>query len=244
MSLRSFSFLALSLLAGSLTATDLQASGNPLAKILSHRLRAGQAVLDYDLAAWGTLASGVATPPVLTLDEVFDQAEADAIDYAGMFTTENDPSPSGLGLIYAVNGSTVVNMSGRTAQPTDFTFRTGFPFGLPGVRQPEGAVGLGGLTRWDVSPAAGGGSLLFGDFTLEWHPVRQAVGGSGWHLVGHIAPAATVFDLTNVVVTDAYPYLHISADLAISYEIAYFLFGTPSDHLVDVGDFEFSGYYR
>ncbi|MEQ1891551.1 MAG: hypothetical protein ABL998_03325 [Planctomycetota bacterium] len=215
---------------------DVQGPSNKAAVNFRARMDRGRAVIDYDLAAWATLGSGFATPPVLFLDEVFDQAEANATDYSGTLNIDVDVNPSGTGLVYEMNGPTVVNQLLRTTQPTDFRYGVGQP-----VETHTGAIGLGGITRWDVGPGGFGGQLLFGDFTLEYDASRIAVGGSGWCLVGHIAPAGVVFDLLNVQVTNDFGRITIDGDLGISFEVANFLFATPSDWLVDVGDFHWAG---
>jgi len=197
----------------------------------------GQAEIDYDLAAWATLAAGFAPPPVLFLDEVFDQAEANAADYNGILSIDDDIDPDGDNLIYEMNGAVVVNQTGRTTQPTTFSYGAE-------LTQHTGAVGLGGITRWDVLPGGAAGHLLFGDFTLLYDSSRIALGGSGWCLYGNIAPQAVVFDLLNVFVTSEFGSFSVSGDLGISFEMANFLFVTPADHLVDVGDFTFTAIDR
>jgi hypothetical protein len=82
--------------------------------------------------------------------------------------------------------------------------------------------------------------LAFGDFTLRYDAARVAVGGSGWHLVGNIAPAGTLFDLVNVSTSTAGNSLSISGDLVVSFEVANFLLATPGDQGKDVGDFRFT----
>lgn len=197
----------------------------------------GQAEIDYDVDAWATLAAGFAPPPVLFLDEVFDQAEANAADYNGILSIDVDVDPPGDNLIYEMNGAVVVNQPGRTTQPTDFTY------GAELTRH-AGAVGLGGITRWDVLPGGAAGHLLFGDFTLLYDANRIALGGSGWCLFGNIAPVAVVFDLLNVRAVSEFGTLTIEGDLGISWEMAFLLFNTPADHLVDVGDFTFTAIDR
>lgn len=215
---------------------DVQGPASKGTKDFRARMDRGRAVIDYDLAAWATLASGFATPPVLFLDEVFDQAEANATDLLGTLSIDVDVSPSGTGLVYEMNGPTVVNQPGRTSKSTDFRYDVGQP-----LETHTGAIGLGGLTRWDVLPGGAGGELLFGDFTLVYDATRLGVGGSGWCLVGNIPPAGVLFDLINVQVTNEFGLISIEGDLGVSFELANFLFLTPSDWLVDVGDFHYLG---
>lgn len=227
----------LTAIAGCLVANGGLASAQNLRSVSSLAgIDRGEATIDYDLAAWATLASGFSTPPVLFLDEVFDQEEANATDYNGTLSIDVDVSPSGTGLVYEMNGPAVANMTGRTAQPTDFAFRVNRP-----LQTHSGEIGLGGITRWDVLPGGIGGHLLFGDFTLLYDASRIGLGGSGWCLLGNIAPAGVVFDLLNVQVDNHFGAITIQGDLGISFELANFLFVTPSDHLVDVGDFLFVG---
>lgn len=217
------SFLALLPIAAALTAhADVLVSG--------------EATIDFQKSAWDSLAGGSSVPgfEALTLDETFDQAGAASRTAAQILADEVVSSPSYVGLSYAMNGSTVQNLSGRTAQPTDFQFNPG------DLTAHTGSIGLGGISRWAVNPLLGGGKLAFGDFTLRYDADRIAVGGSGWHLVGNIAPSATIFDLVNVTTSTSGNTVTISGDLAMSYEIANFLLATPSDQGKDMGDFRFS----
>lgn len=201
-------------------------------------LVSGSATINYSKAAWDSLAGGNSTPgfEALILDEAFDQAAANARTSAQILGDEVQASPSYTGLTYALNGASVNNLSGRTTQPTTFGFTPG---NLTGH---TGAIGLGGITRWDVNPLLGGGQVLFGDFTLKYDAARVGglIDGSGWHLVGNIAPAGVVFDLKNVSTSDSGNALSISGDLTISYEVANFLLATPSDQGKNMGSFALS----
>lgn len=194
-------------------------------------LSAGTAVLDFDRAAWEALAGEIGLPtPVLTLDSFFDAEGAALRNYSQIL---HDPSTNAIytGQIYRMNGATVVNREGRTTQPTTFSFTPGNP------SQHTGAIGLAGISRFTVS---GGGSLLYGDFTLQYDPARIARGGTGWYLKGNIPPVAPVFDLLHVSLTETATTLRLTGDLAVTFELANFLYSTPGDALRDVGDFEFS----
>ena len=196
----------------------------------------GEAKIDFQKAAWDTLAGGASAPgfEALTLDETFDQAAAASRTGAQILSDEIVASPSYVGLKYAMNGAQVTNLEGRTAQPTDFQFSP------DNLTAHTGDIGLGGISRWTVNPLLGGGKLAFGDFTLRYDAARVAVGGSGWHLVGNIAPAGTLFDLVNVSTSTAGNSLSISGDLVVSFEVANFLLATPGDQGKDVGDFRFT----
>lgn len=200
-------------------------------------LVSGSATIDYHKGAWDSLAGGssVSGFEALTLDEVFDQAAAGAVTGSQLSSIEQQANPSYSGLVYAMNGSTVDNLAGRYSKATDFSFDAG------SLTPVTGAIGLGGVSRWAVNPLLGGGKLLFGDFTLKYDVARVALGGSGWHLVGNIPPAGVLFDLVNVVTSLGQDSLSISGDLTVSYEVANFLFATPADQGVDVGDFRFTG---
>jgi hypothetical protein len=67
------------------------------------------------------------------------------------------------------------------------------------------------------------------------------VGGSGWYLKGNIAPAAALFDLTNVSLTESAEGFTLSGDLGVTFEVANFLLTTPADTLRNVGTFTFTG---
>ncbi|HUK82937.1 MAG TPA: PEP-CTERM sorting domain-containing protein [Verrucomicrobiae bacterium] len=196
-------------------------------------LASGSATIDYDQAAWESLASGYGPTPVLTLSAFFDQTQADARTGSQLLS---DPAPATnyTGEVYAMYGSSVANLSGRYGQPTTFAFTPGQ------LTLHTGVIGLGGVTRFDVYGGAFG-SLLFGDFTLQYDSARQLVGGSGWYLKGNIAPAAAAFDLLNVNIIESPGSFTISGDLGVSYEVANFLFSTPADTLADVGNFTFTG---
>lgn len=197
-------------------------------------LVSGSATIDYDATAWSTLASGYGPTPVLTLGAFFNQADSNARTQAQL---QSDPNPGGpasyLGQTYAMNGASVANLPTRYTQPTTFSYTPG------SLTSHLGSIGLGGVARFDVYGGAFG-SLLFGDFTLQYDATRSLVGGSGWYLKGNIPPAAAAFDLLNVNITEGAGTLNISGDVCVSYEIANFLFGTPGDTLKDVGNLTFT----
>jgi len=193
----------------------------------------GSATIDYDQAAWESLASGYGPTPVLTLSAFFDQAQVDARTTSQLLS---DPAPATnyLGEVYAMYGSTVTNLLGQYAQATTFAFTPG------NLTNHTGVIGLGGATRFAVYGGAFG-SLLYGDFTLQYSTNRFAYGGSGWYLEGNIPPAAAAFDLMNVNISESPGSFTISGDLGVSWEVANLLYSTPSDTLKDVGDFTFTG---
>lgn len=197
-------------------------------------LVAGQATINYDKAAWDSLASGFSAPPVLTLSAFYNQAEANALEQSQLITNAQSGA-SYTGQVYAMNGATVTNLPTRYTQPTTFAYTPGNPAGH------TGQIGLGGVARFAVLGGAGG-NLLFGELTLQYDINRVALGGSGWYLFGNIPPAAAVFDLLNVTITETPGALTISGDMGVSFEVANFLFATPTDTLKDVGDFNFTGY--
>jgi len=197
---------------------------------------AGKATINYDQSAWNALASGIGAPqPVLTLSAFFNQAQANALTYDQILST-TQPVPPYTNEIYVMNGPTVTNLAGRTTQPTTFSYERG------NLTNQTGSIGLGGVAQFTVSPAAGGGVLLYGDYTLQYDSSRIALGGSGWYLEDNIAPAAAAFDLINVTVVETRTAFTISGDLGVSFEVAYFLYDTPGDWLANVGTFVFSGY--
>ena len=171
-------------------------------------LASGSATIDYDQAAWETLASGYGPTPVLTLSAFFDQTQADARTESQLLS---DPAPATnyLGEVYNMYGPTVSGQGGGYAQPTTFTFTPGQ------LTLATGAIGLGGVARFAVY---GGtyGNLLYGDFTLQYDTSRQALGGSGWYLKGNIPPAAAAFDLLNVSIAESPGSFTISGDLGVS----------------------------
>lgn len=197
-------------------------------------LVSGSATIDYDKTALDQLAADLAPGPVLTLDEFFDQAAVNARTYTQILGDETQANPSYTAQVYAMNGPTVSNLAGRTSQPTNFAFTPGSP------QSHTGAIGLGGIARFLVSPAAGGGKLLYGDFTLLYDADRINLGGTGWYLKGNIAPTGAAYDLLNVQVIETATTLTIAGDLGVSYELANFLYATPADAGRDVGNFSFT----
>jgi hypothetical protein len=198
-------------------------------------LISGGATIDYDAAAWATLAGGLNADPykALVLNEFFDQAGVTARTGTQILTDEMVLSPSSTGLFHGLNGSTIVNLAGRTNQATTFSYEAS------DLTAHTGVIGLGGITRWDVNPLLGGGVLGFGDFTLEHHADRLSDSRSGWALTVHMPGGATAFDLLNVTTSATDYSLSISGDLAVSPEFA-FLLSTPGDYLKDVGNFSFT----
>ena len=214
-------------------------AGTGLATTQAATLTTGSAVFDFDKASWSTLAGGSTAPgfELLLLDEVFDEAAAASRTASQIVGDEVQANPSYTGNVFAMNGAVVTNLTGRTAQPTNFSFAPGNLIGHSGV------IGLGGVTRWDVNALVGGGNVLAGDFTLAYDANRLLVGGSGWALTNHIAPAAVVFDLTNVTANASGGTLTISGDLSLSYEVANFLLTSPGDQGKDMGNFTFTASY-
>jgi len=209
------------------------AAAGVVSSVNAATLASGSATIDYSQAGWESLASGYGPTPVLTLAGFFNQAEADARTQAQL-QSDVPPSSSYAGQVYAMYGSTVSNLTDRYAQPTTFDFTPGQ------LTLHTGVIGLGGVTRFDVFGGFGG-NLLFGDFTLQYDAARIGLGGSGWYLKGNIAPAAAAFDILNPNVIESSGSFTISGELHPTYELANFLFATPTDQLVNVGDFTFTG---
>lgn len=201
------------------------------------RITSGTLVMDLDAAAFAALAGGSASPgfELLTLDEHFDQSESDARDRAAILADEVEATPSSLGLEYGVNGASVVNLSGRSTQPSDFTYD-------PGAIQNTalGGIGLGGVDRWNVNPLAGGGKFVIGDLVLAFDPTRSVGGGSGWYLTNHFDFQIAAYDLSNVVLAYDSGELSLSGDVLISPEFAQ-SFLIAEDAGADVGNFVFRG---
>ncbi len=197
-------------------------------------LSSGSATINYNATAWGNLASGYGPTPVLALDGFFNQATANSLTGSQILNAAADPYASYTGQVYAMNGASVSNLAGRYTQATNFNFTLGNP------QVETGSIGLGGVARFGVYGGAYG-ELEFGDFTLQYSASRILAGGSGWYLKNNIAPAGAAFDLINPNVVETGTTLSISGDLGVSYEVANFLFGTPSDQGADVGTFSFTG---
>lgn len=196
-------------------------------------LSSGSATLNYSAPDVQALGAALGPAPVLTLSAYFDQAQS-ATRTAAQIGSDTMPGSSYTGQVYGMNGSSVVNLDGRTSQPTTFSYEVG---NLTGH---TGSIGLGGVARFDVFGGVGG-SLLIGDLTLQYDINRTLVGGSGWYLKGNIAPAAALFDLTNVSLTESAEGFTLSGDLGVTFEVANFLLTTPADTLRNVGNFTFTG---
>lgn len=199
-------------------------------------LASGSATIDWDKAAWDTLASGFGTLPVLTLAAFFNQADANALA-SDQLVTNAQANPSYTGQVYAMNGPVVTNLAGRTAQPSTFAYEPG------NLTHHAGSIGLGGAARFAVLGGAGG-NLLYGDYTLQYDSARLVFGGSGWYLKGNIPPAGAVFDLLNVQIKEATNSFTLAGDLGVSFEVANLLYATANDALRDVGNFTFTGQVR
>ena len=195
---------------------------------------AGKAVINYNQSAWNALASGYGPTPVLTLSAFFNQAQANAVSQSQLLNNAQANS-SYTNEIYAMNGTVVTNLPTRYTQPTTFLYQRG------NLTNQTGSIGLGGVARFAVYGGAGG-NLLYGDYTLQYDTSRIVLGGTGWYLEGNIPPAAAAFDLISVTVVETNTSFTISGDMGVSFEVANFLYGTPSDTLADVGTFTFTGY--
>ncbi|NOS81636.1 MAG: VPLPA-CTERM sorting domain-containing protein [Nitrospira sp.] len=191
--------------------------------------------MNLDAAAWAGLAGGSPIPPfeALVLDEFFDQAAAASRTGAQILADEIVATPSTTGLTYGVNGATVTNLTGRFAQPTTFTFDPGDPTD-PTIA--TGAIGLGGVMRFDVNPLLGGGNFVIGDFTLEYDASRSQ--GSGWFLKNNNGFSLAAFDTTSVSTTTGPNAFSLLGNLTVSPEFGG-LFLAPSDIGKVVGTFSF-----
>ena len=200
-------------------------------------LSSGTGQFSFDPAAFASVAGGAALPgfEALLPDEVFTASAAASRTGAQIINDELVASPDVSSVSFAMNGATVSNLAGRTTQPTTFVLDPVTP------TLSTGAIGLGGVTRWAVNPLLGGGTLLFGDFTVGYSSDRLLAGGSGGFIKGNIAPAAVVFDLLNPQVASSGNTFTLSGDLGLSFEIANFLFSNPADQGRDMGDFTFTG---
>ena len=191
----------------------------------------GQATIDYDQTAWNALAAGTMAPaPVLTLSEFFNEADAATRTDVQITADDLPGSPSYTGQVYAMNGASVSNLSGRNNQATTFTHTPG---ALPAH---TGVIGLAGVARFGTMF----GPVAIGEFTLQYDASRNNPGQSGWYLNNNFGFPLPAFDLMNVALTDTAATLSISGDLGVSPETATLIFATPADTLADVGHFTFT----
>lgn len=212
-----------------LSSLALIAASAPALGQGSHRLTTGTATFDFDLVTWAQLGSGFpGFSPVL--DEVFTFAQTEGNTAQALAAIEVEAAPSGMGLVYGMTGATVFNLTGRQAQPTDFTY-------VPGNLEGHfGRVGLGGMTRWET----GWGKMYCGDYSLRFDVSRQALGGTGWVIRGESPWGSPVFDLSNVVLQESAAGFSLDADLLVSPEVASIVFATVSDTFTHVGEVTFT----
>lgn len=200
--------------------------------VAAERIVSGAAIIDYNAGAWAVLAGDLLVPqPSNVLEAFFDQ---DGSNTRTLTELMSDPgaTASYTHQVYGMNGPVVQNLQDRTTQPTTFAFNPGK------VAEHTGRIGLGGVSRFAFS---GGGHLLFGDFTLQFDSSRLFAGGTGWYVQANIPPAAPLFDLLEVSVTEGPGTLAIEGELGLSFEVANFLYVTPADTLRRMGHFSFSG---
>jgi hypothetical protein len=211
-----------------LPLTGLLAMASPASAAV---LTTGSATVDYDQAAWSALLLSAAP-----FDEFFDQAAANARTGSQINTDEVMANPTFLGQIFAMNGLTVSNLTGRSTQPTNFNFD---PAGSLSAH--TGVIGLGGVNRFNTIS----GDLSIGDFTLGYDASRILGGGSGWVLNNNFAFPVAAFDLKNSVVSinTVASTISISGDLGISPEVAFGILSNPAAAGTDVGNFSFTANY-
>jgi hypothetical protein len=203
-----------------------------VSSVNAETLASGSATIDFDQTAWAGVAGGA-----LTLSTFFNQAEAENLTVAQLLSLSGGSS-SYLGQGYNMNGATVADPdpANRTPQPTTFAFTPGQ------LTLHTGVIGLGGVARFAVYGGLGG-SLLFGDYSLQYDASRIGAGASGWYLTGNITFPLAAFDIltnANFSATDSPSSVAIAGDLGVAPELAGFL-GTPGDALKDVGNFSFAG---
>lgn len=164
------------------------------------------------------------------------------------------PNPPGGGTRYRQSTNLnydPLNVLGSWAQPT------ADPFYVPADGE---QIGLDGVMRMTVSPEAGGGVFLYGDYALRYASARASIppGATGLVLTSNFDfPNYPIFDLANPVVTATATSLSVSADLLLSFEYTFFFGGVSGanvghldltafadlagdynrDALVDGGDF-------
>jgi len=220
---------------------ELFPAGMPVYLPLQMSVTGGSATINFDQAAWESLAAGLAavyytTPPVLTLSAFFNQTQANTLTQSNLLH-DAQTGATYTNQIYPINGATVTNLPSRHTQPTTFAYQRG------NLTNGTGSIGLGGVARFAVFDGALG-NLLYGDYTLQYDSARIALGGSGWYLKGNIPPAAAAFDLQNVTIIETNNSFTISGDLGVSYELAYLLYSTPADVGKSVGNFRLTASTR
>lgn len=215
---------------------ELFPAGMPVYLPLQMSVTGGSATINFDQTAWESLASGFGPTPVLTLSAFFDQTQANTLTQSNLLH-DAQTGATYTNQIYPINGATVTNLPSRHTQPTTFAYQRG------NLTNGTGRIGLGGVARFAVFDGVLG-NLLYGDYTLQYDSARIALGGSGWYLKGNISPAAAAFDLLNVTIVETNNSFTISGNLGVTPEVAYNLYGTPTDAEKNVGSFSLSASTR
>ena len=194
----------------------------------------GELSLNYDQTALATNLG------LVGINE-FNQATSNSSTRSYIVSTSNsgDTTGSWTNLPFDVNGSSLSNPTGRTLQATNLSYN---PANFASTI--TGQIGLGGVSRFDVSPFVGGGIFVLGDYSLQYNASRAGVNlgggetGSGWYLQNHFDFNVNAFDLANLttssVTSDG---INLAGDLVASSSSALLLFGASAGNY---GSFSFT----
>lgn len=206
-------------------------------------IASGSATMSFDLPTF------LGQSPLNTFDAAFGITEtrSQVLSLPG-----NSPSAS---QTWVTNPVGTPSPAGRSVQGTSLAIDTANVLGSWGaVSSDSGAfvsggeqIGFGGVTRWTVDPASGGGVLLFGDWAIRYSPARAGtLAGStanvrsGLVITSNIDfPNAAFADVGNANISVTGSTLSITGDLLLS--DALIALGFPASNLgLDAGDFSFT----
>jgi len=183
----------------------------------------GSMTVNYNQTAFGMLG--------LTQLNEFNQAISNSSPRSYIMNTANAGDTTGVwtGLPFAINGASLSNPTGRSLQTTSLSYDpASFSSSI------TGQIGLGGVSRFDVSPLVGGGLFVLGDYSLHYSAARAgaSLGGettSGWYLANHFDIATALFDLTNVTTSGVSGSgFNLSGDLMTGADSGLLYFGASS----------------
>lgn len=181
----------------------------------------GELTLNYNQSAMASFG--------LTGINEFNQATSNSSPRSYVVNSSNAGDTTGMwtGLPFAVNGASLSNPGGRALQTTSLSYD---PANFASTV--TGQIGLGGLSRFDVSPLAGGGVFVLGDYSLQYDASRAGLDfgggeiGSGWYLQNHFDFNVNAFDLANLTTSSVTSNgINLAGNVVASSSSALLLFG-------------------
>ncbi|WP_445372165.1 hypothetical protein ACH518_05470 [Methylomonas sp. HW2-6] len=149
------------------------------------------------------------------LEEFFDAQASRSRSYSQILEDHLVPGVAEIpatGLTFAVNGSSVTNLTNRRSKPTTIDFD---PADFEATV--TGAIGLAGVFRFRVDTGSDFNRILSGDYTLEYAAanIDLASGRSAWSLYNHVSFRSQSYNLFNVVMGLDSGRFSLSGDLGL-----------------------------